>query len=120
MPPWAGGDFFSSVLPDGDVYLLKSVLHNWNDEAAERLLQSCRRSMRPDARLLIAERLVPTDNASSEAQLFDINMLVIVGGQERTETEYRRVLERSGFALARVIATKSPLSLIEARPVGEL
>ena len=115
---WAGGDFFSSILPDGDVYLLKSVVHNWDDEAAERLLKSCRRAMRPGARLLIAERVVPSDNAPSEAKLFDINMLVIVGGRERTEAEHRRLLERSSLTLARVIATKSPLSLIEAQPAG--
>ena len=113
---WVGGDFFSSVLPDGDIYVLKSVVHNWDDEAAERLLQSCRRAMRHDARLLLAERVVASDNAPSEAKLFDINMLVIVGGRERTEAEYRRLLERSGFALIRVVATKSPLSLIEAQP----
>ena len=98
--------------------MLKSVVHNWDDEAAERLLQSCRRAMRPDARLLLAERVVPSDNAPSEAKLFDINMLVIVGGRERTEAEYRRLLERSGLAPGRVVATKSPLSLIEAQPVA--
>jgi SAM-dependent methyltransferase len=113
-----GGDFFSSVLPDGDVYVLKSVVHNWDDEAAERLLRACRRAMRPDARLLIAERVVPSDNSPSEAKLFDINMLVVVGGLERTEAEYRRLLEKTGFALVRVIATNSPLSLIEARPAA--
>lgn len=115
---WVGGDFFSSVLPDGDVYVLKSVVHNWDDEAAERVLHSCRRAMRPHARLLIAERVVPIDNAPSEAKLFDINMLVVVGGRERTETEYRGLLERTGFTLVRVIATNSPLSLIEARPAA--
>jgi len=73
--------------------------------------------MRHDARLLLAERVV-SDNAPSEAQLFDINMLVVVGGRERTEAEYRRLLERSGFALIRVVATKSPLSLIEAQPIS--
>jgi SAM-dependent methyltransferase len=111
-----GGDFFSAVLPAGDLFLLKSVMHNWDDDAAERLLQSCRRAMRPDARLLIAERIVPNDNAPSEAKLFDINMLAIVGGRERTEAEFQRLLQKSGFSLARVIATKSPLSVIEAQP----
>ena len=111
-----GGDFFSSVLPDGDVYLLKSVVHNWDDEPAERLLRTCRRVTKPQARLLIAERVVPIDNAPSEAKLFDINMLAIVGGRERTHAEYRALLERSGFALLREIPTKSPLSLIEACP----
>ena len=114
---WAGGDFFSSALPDGDVYILKSVVHNWDDEPAKRLLQSCRRAMRPHARLLIAERIVPSDNAPSEAKLFDINMLTIVGGRERTYGEYRGLLESAGFALGREIATTSPLSLIEAQPI---
>jgi hypothetical protein len=89
----ANGYYAILVLPDGDVYVLKSVVHNWDDEAAERVLQSCRRAMGPHARLLIAERVVPVDNAPSEAKLFDINMLVIVGGRERTEAEYRGLLE---------------------------
>jgi SAM-dependent methyltransferase len=115
---WVGGDFFSAVPHDGDLYLLKSVLHNWDDEAAARLLQCCHRAMGPHARLLVAERVVPADNAPSEAKLFDINMLVVVGGRERTEAEYRELFKRSGFALARVIPTNSPLSLIEAQPVS--
>jgi SAM-dependent methyltransferase len=115
---WVAGDFFSSALPDGDVYILKSVVHNWDDEPAKRLLQSCRRAMRPHARLLIAERTVPIGNAPSEAKLFDINMLTIVGGRERTYDEYRRLLERAGFAVVREIATTSPLSLIEAQPIS--
>jgi ubiquinone/menaquinone biosynthesis C-methylase UbiE len=115
---WVGGDFFSSALPDGDVYVLKSVLHNWDDREAESLLRSCRRAARAHARLLIAERVVPVDNAPSEAKLFDINMLVIAGGRERTEADYRSLLERTGFALVRVIATNAPLSLIEAQLVS--
>jgi hypothetical protein len=111
-----GGDFFFSALPDGDVYVLKSVLHNWDDEAAASLLRSCRRAMRGHARLLIAERVVPIDNAPSEAKLFDINMLVIAGGRERTEADYRSLLERKGVNLVRVIPTKAPLSLMEAQP----
>ena len=69
------------------------------------------------ARLLIADRLVPAGDAASEAKLFDINMLVVVGGRERTEQEYRELLDRSGFALVQAIATKSPLSLLEGRPL---
>lgn len=66
------------------------------------------------ARLLIAERVVPDGNAPSEA-VFDINMLVVVGGQERTGEEYGKLLDRAGFAVVQVIATKSPLSLIDAQ-----
>jgi SAM-dependent methyltransferase len=115
---WVGGDFFSALPPGGDIYLLKSVLHNWEDDAAMRLLRCCRRAMAPRARLLIAERIVPSENAPSEAKLFDINMLVVVGGRERTEAEYRELLAASGFAVVRVITTDSPLSLIEGQPLA--
>ena len=114
-----GGDFFSELPSRGDLYLLKSVLHNWPDDDAGRILRCCRRAMSPRARLLIAERVVPMGNGPSEAKLFDINMLVILGGKERTEDEYRDLLGRSGFSLGKVIATKSPLSLIEAQPQAE-
>jgi len=114
-----GGDFFSELPSRGDLYLLKSVLHNWPDGDAERILRCCRRAMSPSARLLIAERVVPLGSAPSEAKLFDINMLVILGGKERTEEEYRELLRRAGFSLVHVIATKSPHSLIEAQPLVE-
>jgi SAM-dependent methyltransferase len=111
---WVGGDFFSGLPSHGDVYLLKSVLHNWTDADARRILACCHRAMAPGARLLVAERIVRTDAGPSEAKLFDINMLVVVGGRERTEAEYRRLLEVSGFTVRRVIGTKSPVSVIEA------
>jgi hypothetical protein len=115
---WEGGDFFTAVSTGGDFYVLKSVLHNWDDEDAGRILGCCRRAMAPHARLLLAERILPIDNTASEAALFDINMLVVLGGRERTEAEYRQLLARSGFALSRMIQTKSPLSLLEARPTA--
>ena len=111
---WVGGDFFSELPSDGGVYLLKSVLHNWTDADARRILECCQRAMAPGARLLLAERIVPADARPSEAKLFDINMLVVLGGQERTEVEYRRLLEASGFTVLRVVETKSPVSIIEA------
>jgi hypothetical protein len=112
-----GGDFFSELPSRGDLYLLKSVLHNWPNGDAERILHCCRRAMSPRARLLIAERIIPAGDAPSEAKLFDINMLVILGGKERTEEEYRELLARAGFSPLQVIPTKSPLSLIEAQPL---
>jgi hypothetical protein len=72
--------------------------------------------MADGARLLVIERVVPDGNGASEAKLFDINMLVTAGGQERTEGEYRTLLDLAGLALARVIPTDSPLSLLEATP----
>jgi SAM-dependent methyltransferase len=112
---WVGGDFFSDLPSTGDLYLLKSVLHNWDDDDALRILHCCRRAMTPGARLLVAERIVPADAAPSEATLFDVNMLVVVGGRERTNAEYRQLLEASGFTLVRVVATNSPVSILEAQ-----
>jgi hypothetical protein len=82
------GDFFAAVPPGGDLYLLKSVIHNWDEASSIAILAKCHDAMPKHGRLLLAERVVPVGNAPSEAKLFDINMLVTVGGQERTESEY--------------------------------
>lgn len=114
---FVAGDFFD-VLPHGaDVYLLKSVLHNWDNAAVLRILQVCRRAIAPAGRLLVIERLVTSESVSSEAKLFDINMLVTVGGQERTEREYAELLEQAEFRLVRTVPTLSPLTILEAVPV---
>jgi hypothetical protein len=112
------GDFLAAVPRGGDIYVLKSVLHNWDDAAAERILRTCRRAMAGTARLLVVERVIPPGNAPAEAKLFDINMLVVVGGQERTEPEYRALFRRAGFDLTRIIPTRSPMSVLEGLPVG--
>jgi len=112
------GDFFATVPQGGDLYLLKSILHNWDDIAAITILRKCREAMREHGRLLVAERIVPPGNAPSEAKLFDINMLVSLGGEERTEDEYTSLFDQSGLKLTRTIPTTSHLSLIEATPVA--
>ena len=113
------GDFFTTLPGGGDVYLLKSVLHNWDDTAASRILRACRQAMSPHSKLLVAERVIPPGNAPAEAKLFDINMLVALGGQERTEREYQALFQAAGFNLSQVMPTRSPLSLIEGVPVGK-
>lgn len=110
------GDFFAAVPDGGDLYLLKSIIHNWSDEEAMAILRKCRQAMPPYGRMLIAERIVPPEGSPSEAKLFDINMLVTVGGQERTAAEYIALLGAAGLAMTRIIHTKSHLSLIEAEP----
>ena len=110
------GDFFAALPSGGDIYLLKSVLHNWEDAAATRILRSCRQAM--SRRLLVIERVIPSGDAPAEAKLFDINMLVTVGGQERTEREYRALFQAAGFDLTQIIPTSSPLSLIEGAPAA--
>jgi precorrin-6B methylase 2 len=108
------GDFFESVPSGGDIYLMKSVLHNWDDESASRILRRCAAAMHERARLIVVESVIPPGNDASEAKLFDINMMVTAGGQERTEAEYRALLHAAGLRLVRTTATPSPLSLIEA------
>ena len=108
------GDFFVDVPPADGIVVLKSVLHNWDDAKAGTILHNCRRAMQPDARLVIMERVIADSGAGADAALFDINMLVVAGGRERTESEYRALLAAAGFRLTRVHSTASPLSLIEA------
>jgi hypothetical protein len=107
------GDFFESVYPGGDVYILKSVLHNWDDASCITILKNCFKAMGPAMRLLIIERVIAPDSAKSEAVLFDINMLIMTQGQERTASEYKRLLDDSGFILHQVIAKPSAVSVLE-------
>jgi hypothetical protein len=109
----SAGDFFAAVPSGGDLYMLKSVLHNWNDEKSVQILRNCRAAMGEHARLVLAERVIPAGNIPSEAKLFDINMLVVLGGQERTEQQYSSLFHAAGLRLAKVIPTGTPLSLIE-------
>jgi hypothetical protein len=114
---FVAGDFFQAGPRNGSAYLLKSVIHNWDDASAQKILHNCRQAMSEDARVIMMERVIPAADTPSEAKLFDINMLVTVGGQERTEEEHRNMLRVSGFELARIIPTASQLSLIEGVPL---
>lgn len=108
------GDFFDEAPAGADLYVMKGVLHNWDDADARRILATCRAAMAPASRLLAIERVVPEGNAPAEAKLFDIDMLVVAGGRERTEPEHRRLFEQAGLSLTRVGGTRSPLSVIVA------
>lgn len=110
---YVSGNFFEGVYRGGDVYILKSVLHNWDDQSCLTILQNCLDAMQPAARLLIIERVLAAGNEKSEAILFDINMLVMTEGQERTEAAYKRLLETSGFILNQVVHTESAVSILE-------
>jgi hypothetical protein len=110
------GDFFSSVPPDGDLYILKHILHDWNDQAALSILRSCRAAASRRSKLLVVEDLVGVANAPSSAKITDIEMLVIFGGCERTIAEYTALLDRAGFKLERTIQTALPLFVLEAAP----
>jgi hypothetical protein len=110
------GDFFESVPAGGDAYLLKAVVHDWNDEEAVRILHNCRRAMAPASRLLLLDRASPERaHAGSETILSDVLMLVLEHGRERTETELRGLLAAAGFASVRRLPMAIPdACLLEA------
>jgi hypothetical protein len=109
-----GGDMFQAVPAGGDVYLLKSVLHDWPDEDCESILRVCRAAMSPSSVLLIVERLLAGPNEGADTKFSDLNMLVVTGGRERSEDEFVRLFERSGLQHRRTLDTTSPWSVIEA------
>jgi hypothetical protein len=115
----AAGDFFEEVPSGGDLYLLRKVIHDWDDENARRILRTCRAALGDSARLLVVEMVIPDDNAPAYGKLLDLLMLVYSGGRERTQEEYRALLESSGFSLVRVLATSSMVSIIVAVPRNE-
>jgi SAM-dependent methyltransferase len=112
-----GGDFFQSVPSGADLYVLKFILVDWKDDEALRILQNCRTAIASGGKLVVIEMTIPDDNRPSAAQLFDLNMLVMTGGQERTVSEYGTLFQRAGFRLTRVIPTGSPFHVLEAVPV---
>ncbi len=111
-----GGDMFDGVPEGGDAYILSRVIHDWGDERSVAILTNCRRAMRPAGRLLLVEEVIPPGDTPSYGKLSDLNMLVSPGGQERTEAEYGALYEAAGFALTRVIPTRSRVSIIEGEP----
>jgi predicted O-methyltransferase YrrM len=111
-----GGDFFASV-PDGhDAYLLKYILHDWDDEECVAILRSCRKAMGAGSRLLVVEAIMPPGNEASFGKTQDINMLINVGGRERTEAEFRTLYKAAGFELTRSIPVMGELHIIEGVP----
>ena len=109
-----GGNFFQVVPAGADAYLMKFILHDWNDEQAATILRNVHRAAIPGARLLVVEMLVPPDNAEpSLARLDDINMLVMTGGRERTEQEFAQLFGAAGFDLVKVHKTEGPMCVLE-------
>lgn len=111
------GDFFERVPSGGDTYLLSRVIHNWDDEQAAAILRRCREAIPGQGTLLLVEEVVPPGNDPHPSKLTDVEMLVLASGRERTEAEYRALLFDSGFRLARVLPTRSSVSVIEALPI---
>jgi len=110
------GDFFGELPQAGDVYLLKHVLHDWGDEDCVRILSRVREAMAPEGRVVVAELPLPQEGAATPmGVMLDLNMLVMLGGRERTAAEYAVLFEQAGLRLSRVVPTAAPIALIEAR-----
>ena len=106
-------DFFKEIPAGSDGYLMSHILHDWPDDQCEIILGNCRKAMKPESTLLVVEMIVPPGNQPSIAKLLDLEMLVTTGGRERTEKEFKILLESSGFKLSRIISTEAGVSVIE-------
>jgi hypothetical protein len=108
------GDFFQEVPPGADVYILKRVLHDWDDDSAISILSNCRRAMRDEGRVLVVETLVGPSNEPSWGKLQDLSMLITTGGMERSELEFANIFFRAGLRLIQTLSTASDLKIFVA------
>ncbi|MFB6817914.1 methyltransferase [Streptomyces sp. NPDC056347] len=107
------GDFFSSV-PSGDLYLLKRILHDWNDEQSATILRNCRRAMTPGGRVLVVDAVVPPGNEPHQSKTVDLMMMASLTGRERTEEDFTQLFKEAGLHLRRIVPTPTVLSVVEA------
>jgi O-methyltransferase len=108
------GDFFATVPSGGDAYVLSHIIHDWNEDQCLTILGNVRKVMKRASRLLIVEMVLPAGEAPHPGKMLDIVMLVLPGGQERTEAEYGTLLGKASFRLSRVVPTSSAVSVVEA------
>jgi hypothetical protein len=107
------GDFFKSV-PEADAYIMKNIIHDWDDAKATTILKCIHRASPADTRVILVESVIAPGNAPSAGKWLDLEMLLIPGGKERTEEEYRALFAGAGFRVTKFVPTKSPMFVIEA------
>jgi hypothetical protein len=113
------GDVFESFPSGGDVYIIKNLIHDYNDDQAIVILKNCREAIAEYGKLLLIEMVIPPGNEPSLGKILDVEALIMSAGAiERTEEQYREVLSAAGFKLTNIISSKSPMSIIEAVPVN--
>jgi O-methyltransferase domain/Dimerisation domain len=112
------GDFFVQVPSGGDAYVMQHIIHDWDDDRALMILRQIRTALagKPRGRLLLLEGILAPANQPDPTKLIDIEMLMMTGGRERTEAEFRALLQEAGFELTRVVHTRGPICVIEAEP----
>jgi SAM-dependent methyltransferase len=108
------GSFFETLPRDADGIIMKSIIHDWNDEKSRRILENCRDAVGPNGKVLLVEFVLPEANMPGFANLLDLEMLAISGGQERSEREFRDLFDSAGLRLSRVYPTRSGQSILEA------
>ena len=110
------GDVFTTPVPAGaEAYLFRHLLHDYDDDDCLKMLQNVRKQMKPDSRVLVLEKTVPTDDTPGPGRWLDLHVMLLTGGRERTEDEYRALFAKAGFRLARVLPTAHPaVEIIEA------
>jgi hypothetical protein len=108
------GNFFESVSPGGDLYLLKFILHDWTDEQCAVILKNVRAAVRPGGRIALFEMVLPDAPVPHPGWFMDLNMMAMTGGRERNVAEYEALLVRAGFRIKTVTGTASAMSVIEA------
>jgi hypothetical protein len=118
------GDFFARVPPGGDIYILRRIIHDWDDERAIAILRTCAQALGPQGKVALIEQVMPTGPGAGRATSLDMMMLIMTGGHERTAEEYTRLFSAAGLRLTRIIPTQAGPSVIEAQravipPVGE-
>lgn len=111
------GSFFEDIPVDADLYMMKHIIHDWNDEESVAILSNIAKSAKPGAKLLLVETVVEDKDVPSLSGIMDLNMLAMTSGRERTEAEYKDLMERSGFRFVRVHDTGSPMNLVEGERV---
>jgi len=108
-------NFFEAVPSGSRAYLMKNVIHDWNDDDSRRILLNCRRAMPDDGALLLVEYSLGEANAPSLGKMVDIVMLTVTGGKERTADQHRELLASAGFRLSRTIGVSNEIVILEAR-----
>jgi hypothetical protein len=111
------GNFFESIPSGGDAYMMRHIVHDWDDERATIILKNCHAAMTDQARLLVVESVIPPGNDPFLGKFLDVVMLLIPGGKERTAEEYRTLLGGAGFEMQRIVPSKHEISLVEAKRV---
>ena len=108
-----GGDFFQSVPAGADAYLMRHIIHDWNDEKSLQILKNCHAALPVNGKLLVMESVIDPGNDPFAGKFVDLVMLLVTGGKERTAAEFQTLYKQAGFKLARILPTESELSIIE-------